>query len=216
VDRSSLLLGVTVDHAPHCDIKWKGAHMEGYDVLKAKLAEVAELVKQYPEALQGKVFDILMDEEIRRPTPKEAPKPPHTGNEPAKVVKPKNTSSKAAAKQRAPKRVPNLELGHATEESSFPALLAIKKPRSNFEFNTVAVYYLTEKLELTDVTADHIFTCYDHVNERVPTAFAQSIRDTSGKKGWLDVSSWDNIKLTPKGRNLVTHDLPAAPEGDKK
>jgi hypothetical protein len=76
------------------------------------------------------------------------------------------------------------------------------------EKNTVFVYYMQKKLNLTGITVDHIYTCYKNGNIRVPGALVQSILDTSNRKGWLNTRRTDDISVTTQGENLVEDDLP--------
>ncbi len=43
---------------------------------------------------------------------------------------------------------------------------------------------------------------------RPPEKFKQAFIDTKNKKAWVDVDEDGNLHLTPRGRNLVEHDLP--------
>ena len=69
------------------------------------------------------------------------------------------------------------------------------------------MYYLAHVLELSQVSIDHVYTCYRHVNVKVPTALIQSLRDTSRNHGWLDTSSGENIRITVPGMNYIEHDI---------
>lgn len=82
------------------------------------------------------------------------------------------------------------------------------RPRNSKEWNVLFTFYLKKHASVAVVTADHIFTCYKHVNARPPSAFNQSLWDTARGKGWLDTSSLENIGLPMSGENHVEHDMP--------
>lgn len=85
-----------------------------------------------------------------------------------------------------------------------------KKPDTQQQAITVAVYYLQQVLELDKITPEYVFTCFKDVSLKTPKNMPQSIRDTAKKKGWVDTSERGNIKITNHGENLVEHDLPTA------
>ncbi len=79
--------------------------------------------------------------------------------------------------------------------------------KSNTEKNLLFTYYLEYEMELTDITIDHLYTCYETVGAKPPGAFVQGIHDASSKKHWLDTSSLDDIKVTHNGRTHLKHDM---------
>lgn len=83
-----------------------------------------------------------------------------------------------------------------------------KSPNTFAEKNAVFVYYLKNIINVSKVTLDYIYTCYDEVGSRKPDAFKQSIADTSSKKSWLNTTSFDDITISLRGQNYVDHDLP--------
>jgi hypothetical protein len=50
---------------------------------------------------------------------------------------------------------------------------------------------------------------------RVPTDLVNSLRVTASRTHWIDTRSMKALKITPSGRNLVIHDLPAQPKAKK-
>jgi len=89
-----------------------------------------------------------------------------------------------------------------------------KKPSTQEQAVTVAVYYLKRVLELDKVTPEHVFTCFKDVERKTPKHMPQTIRDTAKRRGWVDTSERGNIKITNHGENVVEHDLP--PSSSKK
>jgi|SRR5690242_2183579 hypothetical protein len=102
---------------------------------------------------------------------------------------------------------------------SVPALrdyFSDKKPASALEMTTVFVYYLARLCKLSDITVDHIYTCYKEVGQKVPTALRQNLLDTAHRKGTIDTSSLENVTLTTRGENMVEQDLPAKAKKTKE
>jgi hypothetical protein len=73
---------------------------------------------------------------------------------------------------------------------------------------TVIVYYLTRVLELSGVGANHIYTALKDVGTPVPPDIGQTLRLTAARKGWIDSSKGDDLKLAVSGENFVEHELP--------
>jgi hypothetical protein len=86
-----------------------------------------------------------------------------------------------------------------------------KSPESQTEQVTVFVYYLQHIATVPKINACHVYTCYKDVGVRSPNDLPQIIRNTgNSKKGWIDCSDADNLKVTNLGETLVEHDLPAS------
>lgn len=94
-------------------------------------------------------------------------------------------------------------------EFSFRDFYAQKKPNTQEQAVTVAVYYLKRVLEIDKVTPEYVFICFKDVGQRIPKDLPQTIRDTAKRKGWVDTSERGNVKITTHGENMVDHDLPA-------
>lgn len=186
--------------------------MKTYDEIKDELIAIADVLKKYPENIQPQVFDILTShflsgQKITKPEDKlqtEKPSPKAKSNS--------STSTKGNGK--AGKKssdtltiLKDLDL-RAKGKKSFIDFFEEKKPSASNEFNSVAVYYLAEILELSGITPNHIYTCYKEAAQRPPVAFIQSLRDTASKNGYLDTADINNIKIPMRGKNFVEHDLP--------
>lgn len=96
------------------------------------------------------------------------------------------------------------------DKPCFRDFYAQKKPSTQEQAVTVAVYYLKRVLELDKVTPEHVFTCFKDVERKTPKHMPQTIRDTAKRRGWVDTSERGNVKITNHGENLVEHDLPAS------
>lgn len=84
-----------------------------------------------------------------------------------------------------------------------------KKPKSNVEKTTVFVYFLQNYLNETEITIDHIFTCYKSITSyKIPENLQQNLTDTVGSRyGYLDKKD-GKYTISTRGINFVEHDLP--------
>lgn len=102
-------------------------------------------------------------------------------------------------------------------KQSLEAFAEEKQPSSNEDKYAVVVYYFSEIAELTAVSTNHVGSAFRLMKAwREPGDVSASLRITSSRKGTLDTSNLENIKITPTGRNFVEHELPPAPKAKKK
>ena len=85
---------------------------------------------------------------------------------------------------------------------------AEKQPKKQIEQITTIVYYLSRILKLDGITPHHVYTCLKDVGKRVPNDLPQALRLVASRKGWVETSNADDIKITTSGENMVEHDLP--------
>jgi len=78
--------------------------------------------------------------------------------------------------------------------------------KTNYENNLVFAYYFQEILKISEISTNHIYSCYRQLSIKVPS-FPQTLNDTKKHKGWLDVSNTNDIKVTRTGINFIEHDL---------
>ncbi|MBO8130969.1 MAG: hypothetical protein H0Z29_05560 [Candidatus Marinimicrobia bacterium] len=177
-----------------------------YEDLKNELQEISEILSKFPESIQPKVFDILINNFLGR-----------TGSE--KMNKKENDIDKKTKDKKGSKRkissketftiVKDLNLMGPKDKPTFKDFYGGKKPKSNIEFNVVSIYYLKKILNIEKVNLNHIYTCYKEVGRKIPSNLKQSIYDTSGPKyGYIDASNSNDLKLPTTGENLVEHELP--------
>jgi len=76
------------------------------------------------------------------------------------------------------------------------------------DHNLIFVYFMQHKLGITGITPAHLYTCYRAVEAKVPGALRQSAFNTAKRKGWLDTSDMDDIRVTTPGENYMLHDFP--------
>jgi hypothetical protein len=89
---------------------------------------------------------------------------------------------------------------------------AEKKPPDQQSQFAVIVYYLTKILGLSNVSVNHVYAALKDVGKRVPSDIAQIARNTANRKGWLDSSDSNDLKVTTGGENYVEQDLPKQTE----
>jgi hypothetical protein len=130
-----------------------------------------------------------------------------TAEPPSATLEKKVAKRRGAKSKSSPSILKDLDLSPQRDILSLRDFYALYNVKSNYERNLIIVYYLEHILELASITLDHVFTCYRHVNVKVPHALQQSLRDTSSRRGWLDTSSGDNLKVTVGGVNYIEHDI---------
>lgn len=141
--------------------------------------------------------------------PKDSSQINHHKNQTAQTDKKAKRTNKAAGALERYALIKDLDFTKGEGNVTLKDYYKQKDPKSYTEKNLVFVYFLKNKLKVSNVNLDHIYTAYDEVGSRRPNAFRQSVADTSSKKGWLDTSSYEDIKISIKGQNYVDHDLPA-------
>lgn len=94
------------------------------------------------------------------------------------------------------------------DKQAFRDFAEAKKPTSQQERCVVAVSYLKDGLSLPAISASHVYTCFKHMNWRVPANLKNKLAFTASHHGWLDTRNMESIQITPMGENLVAHDLP--------
>jgi len=184
--------------------------MKTYDEIKAELLEIADVLKKYPESIQGQVFEILTKNFLGEAITK-GQKPADKKENLTKADSNKTNSpakSKPAGKNKESYSIlKDLDL-RGNGGQSFKDFFEEKKPKSAAEFNSVAIYYLADILKITGITPNHVYTCYKEVKQRTPEAFVQSLRDAASKHGYIDTANMNDIKIPLRGKNFVEHDLP--------
>lgn len=140
---------------------------------------------------------------------------PVKSSKPSKAIKEdatKSTSSNGSKKSASKNKSQILTLDktmnfHPKGLESLKDFYSKVEAKSNFEKNLVFVYYLKEILKMSDIGLNQIYTCYKHVNERVPGNLYQSLVDTSKHKAWIDTSDLNKISIAVPGENYFEHDL---------
>ncbi|GEP98112.1 hypothetical protein CCY01nite_43720 [Chitinophaga cymbidii] len=100
------------------------------------------------------------------------------------------------------KRLTNIDFYPSGQESLevFFKKFAVKNDN---ERNLLFVYYFQEILKNANITLDHLYTCYDHLNLRIPENMDKSIGNTKSRTGWVETKDRLNLALTTAGRNKM-------------
>lgn len=75
--------------------------------------------------------------------------------------------------------------------------------KSNMDKNVVFVEYLAEKKNINPVTIDHVWTCYNLLDDiEIPT-MRDSLVDTERRKHTIVINSLQDLSVSPKGKNWL-------------
>lgn len=140
-----------------------------------------------------------------------------SSNEPTVVTESEKTEPKklkAKNPSKKPKGSGSKDLTYLTEFDFRPSnnealkdFFGKYKTSSNFEKNLVFIYYLQEVLKVSEITVDHVYSCYRYLNLKIPSLI-QSLIDTKKAKGWIDTSDTNDMKVTRTGINFLEHEMP--------
>lgn len=117
-----------------------------------------------------------------------------------------NSGSKATGtkkKASEPKVDKNLDLSGGAGKKSLNEFCAQYNMKTNMDRNVVFVAYLSDELELENVTISHVWSCYVHMKIKLPKDMAASLRDTGKDKfgARLNASLLENLSLSVPGKN---------------
>lgn len=133
----------------------------------------------------------------------EKPLPDDKISSDTKSIKQSSTKGKSKGLKESYALIKDLDLNKGDRDASLKDYYKEKSPSSFVDKNVVFVFYLKKIASVPKVTLNHIYTCYEEVGSRKPSAFKQSIADTSSKKGYLDTASFEDIKVSIRGENLI-------------
>jgi hypothetical protein len=177
------------------------------------LKSVCDILDQIPSDAQLRVLSWANANYLGHPSiaPPSVIVEEQNGSGTAQLARNKASGRSATAKTKRPKNAPRLlkELNFVPGDGkpSLKDFIATKTPANLFEKCTVVVYYFINHLAVRAVSLDHVFTAFKAMEWRLPNDLRNIVQQT-GSKGWLDTSKSSDIKLTPRGDNLVEHDLP--------
>jgi hypothetical protein len=78
--------------------------------------------------------------------------------------------------------------------------------KNNFDKNIVILYYLKRVMGEENVGINHLYTCYKHISQKIPN-INQSLNDTKSRKGWIDITDKEDLKVTVAGENYIEHEI---------
>lgn len=99
------------------------------------------------------------------------------------------------------KRLSNIDF-EPTGKENLSTFIGKYSPKNDKERNLLFTFYLQEILKITEITFDHIYTCYDALDLRVSENLTQTVRNTSSKTGWIELKN-SIISVTVKGNNQI-------------
>lgn len=203
--------------------------MADYNELKAELLDIAEVLKKYPAELQPQVFEILTSQFLGPQHASHGHRSKSTHVVDGTTTKREEVAPAVEQDQKPVRRrrgagkskesysiVKDLRLRGKDNVQGFQEFVDEKKPTTNIDFTTVAVYYLSEVLKLNDITPDHVYTCYKVVARKVPGSLKANIYDASSKYGYLNAQDMNAIAVSHHGENHVEHDLPKPEKGGSR
>lgn len=91
-------------------------------------------------------------------------------------------------------------------KQSLKDFVAEKKPGTAEEQVLVFVYYMSQNLGLTPITANHVLSCFKPLGKKIPVDLRATIRNVAKNKAWLN-ADFDNLRITTQGTNHVEHEL---------
>jgi hypothetical protein len=100
-----------------------------------------------------------------------------------------------------PKRLSNINF-EPTGKESLKDFFAKYTPANDHERNLLFTHYLQNILEISEITFDHIYSCYDLLDLRVSENLPQTIRNTASKTGWVDIKK-SKVSIPVKGSNQI-------------
>lgn len=77
------------------------------------------------------------------------------------------------------------------------------------------VYYLQNELSIQQTSSNHVWTCFKHLHWSIPPDLDNYLAVISSRNGWLETKDFSDIKLTPRGKNLIETDIPNRIAGKK-
>lgn len=181
--------------------------------IRETMLGIADILNKFPECLQEKAFDVMVHQlfgteyiaELETEDKEEEVIAEAVVEE---SVKEKDKKTRKRNNTRDAYQI-NKDLNLSPrDKTTLKEFVASKKPRSNIEFNAVAIYYLQKVLAKENISVDDVYSCYKDIGRKVPNALKQSLTDTSSSKyGYIAVNN-NYYSIPVKGENLVELELP--------
>jgi len=143
--------------------------------------------------------------QLENPSGKTTPPVADRGANPESTKRKRHASPRKKEKPEAEERsidADNPKPDKSLETSQLADFYGKFEPKNNGEKILVFAKFLTEELGIKSPNTDQFYTCYWALKEKIPKAFAQAFRDTSGRSyGYIDYKSPSDIKITIMGAN---------------
>ncbi|GLY88616.1 hypothetical protein [Actinoallomurus iriomotensis] len=139
--------------------------------------------------------------------------PPADG--PAPTSRPGSTAKASARRRRVPKKIePVRDIDfHPDGKQSFKDLVEDKEPKTLDHKNLLAVYWLEQVAEVTEIGVGHVAAAFKNRDWREPANPANALQVTASREHWLDTKDMTAISTTPSGRNTVKFEM--SPQNSK-
>ncbi len=114
----------------------------------------------------------------------------------------KQITKKSAAGSSGLKKISNINF-YPDGKDSLENFYKKFEVNNDYENNLLFVYYLQEILKIHPLTTNHLYTCYDELNIRIPENLVSSIKNTKKVKGWIETKERGNMAVTITGTNKI-------------
>ncbi len=169
---------------------------EKFDEIKAELPSIAEIVKQFPEQLQGDVFKLLVNTLLGDSVPVLNDKPD---------LEPTITNPEVSTNQQTSANNFVEDLRKFFQEK-FPA-----GNISDKEFSVVAAYFYAKRmpdgLKVTEFTEKELGEAFRAANHKPPVSLGGTLRNAKASK-YFDQVGTGKYKVSLIGEHFVENDLP--------
>lgn len=156
----------------------------GYSILPAGIAKAKEIITRTSSSF-----------------PKSKNSKPKKWNEDNVTENGSTNGKKSSKSSKALRRLTNINF-EPTGKESLKEFFINYKPKNDYERNLLFVHYLQNILEINEITYDHIFSCYDILDLRIPENLPQTIRNTASNTGWIETKN-SVLSVTIKGGNQI-------------
>jgi hypothetical protein len=193
-----------------------------FDELIKRISDIAKAVNAFSsESVQQQAFAALLNALDGGNSPHPTEQASRSSKESAKQkaakvdatpnTAPKNgTVKKNSKKTGGPRIVTDLNL-RPNGKSSLRDFVTEKGPNDNQKRFAVIIYYLQKKISTKNIDENHIYTAFKDIGVKVPLNIEGALSVAAKRKGWIDTSNLNDVKMTVGGENFVEHDLPAKP-----
>lgn len=172
----------------------------------------ADLVREVYRDLKDRLLSGALAPGARQPrSPEEAPRSDDNGESKQKVRRrspPRKRADTDSVSSGVNADAPKLDKNLDT--SKLGDFYGRFKPANASEKILIFLKYITEELGQEQPNTDQVFTCFKKAGGKIPTAFKQAFRDTSGRHGYIDFNSATDISVTIAGDNHFNDMLKAA------
>lgn len=212
---------------------------EEFEHMLEAMPKIADAIKQLPQELHDKAFDALISSLRGSPSDKAGARSSATDlharprdseedqTDAAESIETDQNGSSPRTR-RAAKSAPAKRQGRrswapvrdidfrAPGKKAFRELIEEKQPNSNLQKNLLAVYWLEQIYEVSEIGVGHVLAAFKEANWREPSHPDTTLQQTASAKHWLDTADMKHIKTTASGRNAVEHDMPIPSSKTKK